>query len=298
MSTTAGNLVDETLDLLYGSTRPRINTLAAAFSDTTGTSITFTYDITGVTDGTLLSIDQELMHVVGTPNTSARTATVIRGVRGSTAATHSNGAQVLVNPKFNRFAVFRQLNHDLNDLSNQGLFQVKTVDLTFIGPQVGYDLTGVTSIYDILEVRYDIPGPSNQWPMIPPSQFRLQRSSETSDFASGFGIFLYRGGFPGMTVRVRYSAPMAQFTDETTTTTTVGLPDTAVDLPPLGAAMAVMIPREGIRDQYEAQPDTRRPAEVPPGALLGAARQWAAWRAARLNIELQNLHSSWPTVKR
>jgi hypothetical protein len=99
-------------------------------------------------------------------------------------------------------------------------------------------------------------------------------------------------------VRVRYAKSLGQFADEATTTASIGLPDSAIDLPPLGAAVALMIPREGIRDSFEAQPDTRRPSEVPPGALLGAARQWAAWRAQRIKVEVGNLHQDWPLVKR
>lgn len=80
-----------------------VTTLAAAISDTTGTSITLT-DIDGVdaygrtpwiSAGALLQIDSEWLEVTAT-DTGTNVATVRRGVNGSTAATHDNGATVSV----------------------------------------------------------------------------------------------------------------------------------------------------------------------------------------------------------
>ena len=67
------------------------DTLGAAISTTTATSITLT--VAGSLEaGWLLKIDSEYLYVSGAPVST--TATVVRGVNGSTAATHSNGATI------------------------------------------------------------------------------------------------------------------------------------------------------------------------------------------------------------
>lgn len=87
----------------YANAFPELTTLAAAVTTTTQTTLTFTnlsaatpYGITpGISAGSLLQIDDEYIEVT-VPNFPANTATVLRGVNGSAAATHSNGAAVQV----------------------------------------------------------------------------------------------------------------------------------------------------------------------------------------------------------
>ena len=80
-----------------------VTTLSAAIATASATSITVT-DIDGtdaygrspwISAGALLKIDSEYLEVTAV-NTTTNIATVRRGVNGSTAATHSNGATVSV----------------------------------------------------------------------------------------------------------------------------------------------------------------------------------------------------------
>ena len=66
-------------------------TLAAAITDTSGTSITVTSETSFPSAPFIISIDTECLLVT---NVSGTTWTVTRGYESSTAATHSNGASI------------------------------------------------------------------------------------------------------------------------------------------------------------------------------------------------------------
>ena len=66
-------------------------TLAAAITDTTGTSITVTSSASFPSAPFIIGIDTECLLVT---NVSGTTWTVTRGYESSTAATHSNGASI------------------------------------------------------------------------------------------------------------------------------------------------------------------------------------------------------------
>jgi len=65
--------------------------LAAAITDTSGTSITVTSETSFPAVDFIISIDTEVMLVT---NVATTTWTVTRGYEGSTAATHLNGATI------------------------------------------------------------------------------------------------------------------------------------------------------------------------------------------------------------
>lgn len=296
MSRTASQLIDDTLDFVLGGQDDQVNVLASN-PDADDTSLTFTYDLDGIVPGALLCIDLEVMRVVDTNNTS-KTATVIRGQRGSTAAAHSSGAVAQVNPRFSRWSVFRAINDDLDDLSGQGMFQIATVDLTFNSSVMGYDLTSVSSIENIYSVRYKVPGSSKEWPLLHPSKYRLERHADTSDFASGYSLTVYDGGYPGYAIRVAYKAPFARFTTAAQDAQTdAGLPATANDLPPLGAAIRLLSGHEAGRVAYEHQPDPRRSDEVPVGAQIQTVSGWRALRRERIDSEMRRLARRYPMRK-
>lgn len=296
MATTANDLIDHTLDFLQGGNDETINVLAST-PDSDDTTLTMTYELGPIVAGTTIGLGLEVMRVVATNNTS-KTVTVLRGQRGSTAASHSAGAVVQVSPRFSRYSVFRALNDDLDALSGIGMYQMKTVDLTYNPGTMGYDLTSVTSIESIYSVRYKVPGTEKEWPLLRPSEYRFDRNASTSDFASGFSLILYQSAYPGNTVRVAYKAPFVRMTAATDDVQTVaGLPATANDIPPLGAAIRLQAGHESARVAYESQPDTRRPDEVPVGANLQASSGWARLRAQRIDDEMRRLSRRYPMRK-
>lgn len=95
MPTTVLSIVERVNDLLnnYGN---KSTTLAAAVSDTTGTSFSVS-DQSVAKAGDWGTVDGETVEITACTDGSPDTFTVRRGMRGSTAATHSNGAVIRIN---------------------------------------------------------------------------------------------------------------------------------------------------------------------------------------------------------
>lgn len=108
MTTAARTLVNQVSDLL-GNNGDGFTTLAAAVSTTDGTTVSLT-SVEDVTVGMYILIDDEVMLVTALFDTNPATATVVRGDRGTTGATHSSGALVILNPIWSTVDIVRALN--------------------------------------------------------------------------------------------------------------------------------------------------------------------------------------------
>ena len=222
----------------------------------------------------------------------------MRGYGGSTAAAHTANDIVRVSPKFPTNRIISSLNDDLADLSapGQGLFQMKTTSFTYNAGVDGYDLTGLTSaeIDSIYSVTYADIGTEAAEPDV--SSWRLRRNRDTGSFASGLALILYSGAWPGQKITVMYKSPFTSITDGTTARSTVGLATTAYDLPPLGAAMALMTTTPIRREFLDAEGTSRMADEVPPGAISASFRDLMGRRRARVEAEAGRLVSQYPQL--
>lgn len=291
---TGTDLIQETRRHVFSGSREEMNKLAGAISSTSSTSFTATYTIGGIQAGSVVEIDTELMYVWAADSTS-KVVTVERGHLGSTAATHTDLSLVRVNPKFSNFAIFQAINEELADLSSplNGLFRVGTVDLTYNATYRGYDLTGVTDLIDILEIRYESIGPDRYWPEI--RNWSLSRNLATSEFSSGMALFLAEGADQGSAIRVRYKAPFTALSSVSDNVTTVsGLHAQALDIPPLGAAARLVAPREVKRAFSEHQGEPRRAEEVRAGDQLRGAQGLLSLRRSRVQAEAARLYAMYP----
>lgn len=292
MPTTTKNLIDQTKAHLYRGFREQLNQLAADAASG-ATSLSFVYDLGGIAPGARVSVGLEDYHVWdATPST--KTATVQPGMYGSTTSAHSKNDIVVVNPKFSDQEILQAINDDLIDLCapSNGLFQVKTATLTFNPSNSGYDLTGVTNVDGIIEVKWKQLGSSRNWPTL--RAWAVKRNLPTTDFASGKALFVYDYIDPGVSIVVSYKAPfgtLAALTDDVATT---GLPTTATDLPPLGAAIRLTAGREVHRNFDEVQGETRRAEQVPPGANLHSADALRQLRKERIIAEAERLSQQYP----
>lgn len=292
MTTTAG-LISETRRHLESYQQPSMNKLAASVTSS-ATTLTFTYDVGQVQAGTLLEIGLEVVYVWSV-EVSSKTATVERAQAGSTALAHNAGAVVVLNPKFPAFAILKAINDDLADLSSpvHGLFAVRTLNLTATANSYGYDLAGATNLLEILDIRTQHPGLRRDWSTI--TNYQLDRSVSTTDFPSGLALTLSEGAYPGRPIRVLYKAsfaPLVNLTDDVEVV--AGLPPTMHDLPPMGAAVRLVGPREIRRNFVEEQGDSRRASEVPPGAVGASARAVQALRQSRIQAEASRLAQQYP----
>lgn len=291
--TLASDLVADTRRHLEADSREELNRLTSNIDAITDT-LTFEFTPGSIVAGAWLAIDLEILYVW---SVAGQDATVGRGMVGSTPAAHAAGALITVNPRVSDYAIFNALNSDITSLSSpvNGLYAISTYDFTGNAVILGYDLP-VTGLIGVLDVRYQDFGPELSWPRL--RRWNLQRDAETSNFPSGRALFFYEGLLPGRTVHVTVATELTTLAAMTSNLTTTGLPATAYDIPPLGAAARVLAGRESRRSSVDAQPEPRSAAEVPPGTARGAAANLLALRNLRVREELARLHARHPTVRR
>src|SRR5210317_567134 len=293
---TAQTWIDETRDLLLTDYVEEQATLGASLNSTEAV-VSFALPsstVPGVVAGATIEVGTELMYVF---SVTSGAATVRRGYKGSEATTHTIGDLVTVNPKFPAYQILDALNHELRDLSSpqHGLFQIKTVEVTFNAAQDGYDLTGVTDdILSIYQVTYSDPGSEASEPSI--TNFSLRRDRNTASFASGYGLILHSDGWPGETVRVLYKTGFPTLAGPSTALSTTGLHVEAYDLPALGAALRLMSSRPIRREFLDEQGSSRMAEEVPAGAVSASMRDLTMLRLDRINAETTRLNGQYPAI--
>lgn len=291
---TAGALITRASRQLLSGTVEERNKLAATV--TSGdTSMTLSYDLGGVRAGTVIECETELLYVwEAVPAT--KTITVERGYAGTTAASHSSGAIVTLNPRFPRAQMLDALNFELDDLSStaNGLYRVVATSLSYNGADRQINITSATNIIDIIDVRLRYL--ADDYPII--RGVRLQRQLPTTDFASGFALVLDDLVMAG-TLRVTYRAPFVRASTESSDLQTdCFFPVTAEDIIEMGVVLRMMAGREIKRSFIESQGDTRRPDEVPPGASRDSVANIQRLRRERIIAEAARLKAQYPITFR
>jgi hypothetical protein len=294
--TTASDLIQATRQHLFTGQPEILNRLSGALNATDVTFATV-YDFGTMNRGSIIEIDLEQIYIYSVTVSSKTVTDCIRGFNGTTAASHSANAVITIAPKFPASRILQAINDDLRDLSSpiNGLYRVLVEELIFNAAQSGYDMPGASEILSIAEIRYRVPGPALTWPRI--ESYALLRNminGDFLDFPSGFGLVIYDDAYPGFPIQVRYRAPYSQLAllgDDVTQVS--GLQATALDLPPLGAAIRVAAGREVKRNFDEAQGEPRRAEEVPPQAVMGATRELLRIRQARINAEAARLQATY-----
>jgi hypothetical protein len=266
------------------------NKLAASL-DSSATSVVTTYDLGGLRTGSVFEIESELLYVWNA-NPATKTLTVERGYAGTTAASHTSGAILTLSPRFPRAQMLDAVNAELDDLSStmNGLFRVITVDLTYNGSDRQINITNSGTIIELLDARLRYL--ADDYPVL--NSVRLQTGLPTTDFASGNTLVFDEPVMAG-TVRVRYKAPFARATTEASDLTTdCFLPATCDDIVETGVMLRMMNAREIKRNFIESQGDTRRPDEVPPGAVRDSSASLARLRRERIIAEAARLKAQYP----
>ena len=290
---TAQIWIDETRDMLLSGYVEDLDILTGIVAETTGVSdIIVQGYASSIVRGVLIEVNAELMYVVQVVST---TISVLRGYAGSVPAAHAANDIVRVSPKFPTHRIISSLNDDLADISSpaNGMFQMRTTTFVYNGGVAGYNLDTSGFVVDsVYEVTHAAVGVLANEPEI--ISWRLKRDRATASFASGNALILYDGAVPGRTVRVLYKSPLTPITNSATSLADVGLATTAYDLPPLGAAMALMTTRPIRREFLDAQGTSRMGEEVPPGAISASFRDLMGRRRARLEAETSRLVAQYP----
>jgi hypothetical protein len=270
------------------------NKLSAAYTKG-GTTLTFQYPLAGIQPGARISVGLNTFYVWAV---SGNTATVSGGEDGATDQDLDSGTIVRVRPRFTDHEIVEVLNDELRDLSSpyNGLYSMNEVEFTYESAYTGFELDA-PDLIQVYEVRWQDSGSQRDWPRMPSTEYRIVQSAPTSDFGSGSAIFVYGGAESGRPIRVLYKANFTTVNSLSSGVRITGLPETAWDIPPMGAAVKLMASREIKRNLTESQGDTRRANEVQAGALANSYRGLAAIRASRIASERARLDAQYPTLK-
>lgn len=291
---TAGALLERVNRQLLSGTVEERNKLSASIN-ASETSLVMTYDLKGLREGTVFEIDSELFYV-WQATSGTKTVVVERGYAGTTAATHSSGAIVTLNPRFPKAQMLEALNQDIDDLSSpvNGLFRIVATDVTYNGSDRQINLTGATNVIDLIDVRLRYL--ADDYPVL--RGVRLQRNLPTSDFPSGLALVFDEGTIAG-SLRVRYKAPFTRAASTTSDIQSVCfVPESMEDILEMGVMVRMLQTREVKRNFIESQGDTRRSDEVPPGAVRDSFTNILRLRRDRIIAEKAKLARQVPTTIR
>ena len=287
---TVAQIINRTQRQLLSGVVEERNKIASAVNTAT-TSITLTYEIAGIRQGSIIEIDAEQMYVWSVIE-STKVATVERAFNGTVAAAHTNGSIVTVNPRFPRAQVLEAINDELADLSSpmNGLFQVKILDLSYNGSDRQINLPSISDVIDLIEVRNRYI--SSDYQQV--NRVKLLRNMPTKDFGSGMALQFDQGVRQG-DLRVSYRAPFTKFTTESENVQmNGGYPESAEDILVVGAQIRLIAPREIKRNFTESQGDTRRADEVSAGAVSNSIVSMLRMRRDRITAEAAKLTRQYP----
>jgi hypothetical protein len=299
--TNAQDWIEGTRFRLMSGHQEQLNRLKTAYVAGSGIMV-FDFDMAGIRSGTVISVGTSTFYV-WEANVNLKSATVQANWDGTLDQDLPAGSIVRVAPRFTDAQILRAINEDIHDLSSpsSGLFQIGTAELTYDSASVGYDLSAAPNMISPIELRVENPGSFKEWTRIPSFKFRIVKGAPTGDegFESGMALFLYDtwAGATGDRLHLTYRKGFNQLSNSYSTKIGTGIPSSAWDIPPIGAAISLMAGREIKRSFVEAQGDSRRAAEVTAGTSTSSVRALIALRQQRITAEKQRLDGFYPIIK-
>ena len=284
---------------LNSTVRLEINTLGSTLTTSTN-PVTLTYDLTNnVRAGALLAVGTELMRVISV-DTLAKECTVLRGYMDSSPEAHASGAEVQINPRYNRFDIFDAILSEIDSWSPD-LFTVEDYTATVTGgttqgielPSTYQDALGVVSVR-----RNYTEDSSTVWPEM---QFDLHRGRSASLTPNeGTGLFVRitentgyakRDGNVAIRIAMPYTSEnITEDSDLADTNVTRGL----LEVIELGVKARLIADDESGRSGRGIQDEPRRADEVQAGAALSLAQTFLQRYERRRNIEVRRLRTITP----
>jgi len=230
---TFGQMTDEVSRKLAGFTlRQDRQTHLTAAVNATATSITVA-SATNISTG-IIQIDDELIYV----DSYDRNSGVLsippygRGYNGTSAATHQNGARVIVSPTFPSVDIKEAINDSIQAVFPD-LYSTGTHTFSYSTAKSTYPLPD--EVETVLGVSFQTTGPSKEW--LPIRGWRVDPMANTTAFNSRNSISLYSGVEPGRTVQIFYtSAPTVMDSNDDDFEIVTGLPASCKDVIILGAS--------------------------------------------------------------
>jgi len=266
---TTADLVRAVRSHAQGGARHGVNALAQPF-DNSGDEIVLQYAISGLQPGMSLEIDWiEYSLVEASPAT--KTLTVMLMEDDAPAKVHLQDARVVLKPRYTTRRIIEELNNELDQLSGEGLYRVESVEGEEDGSLVLPD--GALMLLDAWS--------NDTFQRKLPAAFYQITESLTGPVLIG----------PNTLSRATVGCAFNYLPlwEDVAVATTTGMIPTALDVPPLGVAIRLLMGTESQRNIIDHQGETRRAGEVPTGGPTTSMRNFAAMRQTRLVAEMARL---------
>ena len=255
---TVGDLVADVRRRVYGSMTENVNLFQTSAS-AGQVSLQLELGVDGIQKGMLLSSGLNVWFVKGVYSTD-NTVFVIPGYDNSPKNAVTAGDMLYVRPRMTDWFAFNAINDQLRRLSSPdaGLYKIGTwvadVDATY---QTYVVPSAATGMINLLRVRWRWPGTTDVWTDIPDRYYRWIYSANQN-------IIRLLISIPsGTEIEFTYKSPFVQATSlDDDPVADLGLSESMLDIPGLGAAVDLLRTTESRRNQVSTQGDSRRPEEV------------------------------------
>lgn len=290
---TVQDMVTDVRRKVYGSMTENVNLIQTSAS-AGQTSIQLELGVDGIQKGMLISSGLNVWFVKGVYSTD-NTVFVIPGYDNSPQNAVAPGDMVYVRPRMTDWYAFNAINDQLRRLSSPdaGLYRIGSwvaeVDPTYQTYQVPVE---AADMINILRVRWRWPGTPNVWSDLAPRHYRWVYSTEQNV------VRLLLSIPSGTEIEFTYKAPFVQATSlADDPVADLGLAESMVDIPSLGAAIDLLRTTESRRTQVSTQGDSRRPEEVPVSSNSAIAAQLDREYRQRVQDEMTRLVTRIPIYR-
>lgn len=240
MAFTRNDLVEEILLNMGGylGDQELIGSLSAPLNDSATTftvtgSVFGDSSVSGFQPG-VIEVDYELMYVGAVNPSTGVFSNVIRGFRGTTAASHASAAQVRDHPRIPRIRVVRAINETLATLHPR-LYKV-TVAQSALADYTIFELPATAT--EVLDVSVVTPLNPNEWGR----SRRWKYVANAPEVTSGKCVQVFDAWSDGE-VQVTYAERCGSFSEASGTNedfeTQIGLPDWVREVVVLGASYRI-----------------------------------------------------------
>jgi hypothetical protein len=286
---TLNEMVDEVKANLQGySLRQDRITYVANASGLTTTSTEITVGSSSNLAKGLIEIDDELIWIDSFDKANNNLNVIPgfgRGFQGTTAAPHSQYAQVTLSPTFPRNNIKKAINDTINSFYPK-LWIASAYTFTFNASQTTYALPD--DAQDVLFISWQTTGSSQEW--LPVNRWRLDSMANSATFNSQNTINIYENVQPGRTIQVWYtSTPNTLDANTDDFVDVTGLPDSCKDVVTLGAAYKLLSYLDAGRINLTSAESDLNDSKLPSSAGVAASRYIFALYQQRLNEEALKL---------
>jgi len=241
----------------------------------------------------VIEIDDELIWI-DSFSQSTNTMTVApgfgRGYQGTTAAPHSQYAQVTLAPTFPRVNIKKAINDTINSYYPK-LWSVSSTTFTFNASQITYALPDDAE--QILFMSWQTTGSSQEW--LPINRWRMDPMANAATFNTNNTVNIYENIQPGRTVQVWYTTEpntLDASTDDYEDVT--GLPASTYDVTVLGASYKLLSFLDAGRINLTSAEADLNDTKNPYNSGATASRYLFALFQQRLQEEALKLSDKYP----